>query len=63
MNVSSIQEKMTSSMCSGNESSRGRPIWELAHSHNEQSKLINGAVTVRRRRLVSPDKCERLGVC
>ena len=62
MNVSSIQEKMTSSMCSGNESTRGRPIWELAHSHNEQSKLINGEVTARRHNFVSPDKCERLGI-
>ena len=55
MNVSSIQEKMTSSMCSGNEQSRGRPIWELAKTNNEKLK-------VTRKRFISPDKCERLGV-
>ena len=42
--------------CGGNESVRGRPIWELAKTNNEKLRVV-------RKRFVNPGKCERLGVC
>lgn len=48
----------------GNEdgySGQGR-IWEIAARHNKQSIVINGNVTSVRRRVVSKDKYEAVGL-
>lgn len=36
----------------GNETSRGRPMWEIAADYNKESKQLNGNVTSVRRRNV-----------